>query len=222
MKKLYALIAAAVVLSFAAAAVFLMLSPDIVPMHYNFAGEIDRFGSKYENLIFPFLSLLTGAVFLLCARSMGRRGEVGSVKALLITGAVTVFFFDGLGIFFMQKDLAFAAGEAVSVSAGQIVRFTGAATGILLICLGCAMPRVARNSLFGLRTRWSMASDRLWEKSQRFAGRSAAGTGALMTALALWSPEGAVLYLSGAAVLVWAAACVLASYLYYRAEKTEP
>lgn len=56
----------------------------------------------------------------------------------------------------------------------------------------------------------------------RFAGRSAAGTGALMTALALWSPEGAVLYLSGAAVPVWAAACVLASYLYYRAEKAEP
>ena len=29
--------------------------PDKIPAHYNFAGEIDRWGSKYENLLFPII-----------------------------------------------------------------------------------------------------------------------------------------------------------------------
>lgn len=31
--------------------------PDKVPAHYNFAGEVDRWGSKWELWIFPFLGL---------------------------------------------------------------------------------------------------------------------------------------------------------------------
>lgn len=38
-------------------AVALQFLPDSVPMHYNMAGQIDRWGSKYENLIFPVLIL---------------------------------------------------------------------------------------------------------------------------------------------------------------------
>ncbi|NGP45281.1 DUF1648 domain-containing protein [Bacillaceae bacterium SIJ1] len=32
--------------------------PDQVPAHYNFAGEVDRWGAKYELLILPAISLL--------------------------------------------------------------------------------------------------------------------------------------------------------------------
>ena len=34
-------------------AVALKFMPDTVPLHYNFAGEIDRWGSKYEHLLMP-------------------------------------------------------------------------------------------------------------------------------------------------------------------------
>ena len=34
-------------------AVALQFMPDTVPLHYNAAGEIDRWGSKYESLLFP-------------------------------------------------------------------------------------------------------------------------------------------------------------------------
>ena len=32
--------------------------PDSVPMHYDMSGKIDRWGSKYENIIFPIFILL--------------------------------------------------------------------------------------------------------------------------------------------------------------------
>ena len=38
-------------------AVALQFMPDTIPMHSNFAGEIDRWGSKYESYIFPLLIL---------------------------------------------------------------------------------------------------------------------------------------------------------------------
>ena len=34
-------------------AVALQFLPESVPMHYNMAGQINRWGSKYENLSFP-------------------------------------------------------------------------------------------------------------------------------------------------------------------------
>ncbi len=39
-------------------AVALRFMPDIVPLHYNFAGEIDRWGSKYEHFLMPVLLIV--------------------------------------------------------------------------------------------------------------------------------------------------------------------
>ena len=37
--------------------IVLQFMPDRIPMHYDMAGNIDRWGSKYESLIFPILIL---------------------------------------------------------------------------------------------------------------------------------------------------------------------
>lgn len=50
MKKIMWLLSLVPLIITAAALQFL---PESVPMHYNMAGQIDRWGSKYENLIFP-------------------------------------------------------------------------------------------------------------------------------------------------------------------------
>ena len=42
--------------------IVLPVLPDRVPMHYNIRGEVDRWGSKYENLIFPAVVIATGLV----------------------------------------------------------------------------------------------------------------------------------------------------------------
>jgi uncharacterized membrane protein len=40
-------------IALAGTAIVLHFMPDQVPMHYDAVGNIDRWGSKYENLIFP-------------------------------------------------------------------------------------------------------------------------------------------------------------------------
>ena len=39
------------------------------------------------------------------------------------------------------------------------------------------MPKTTRNGMVGLRTKWSMADDVCWQKSQRLGGMLMVGTG---------------------------------------------
>ena len=49
-------------LPFIAALVAVCFAPDKVPMHHNIAGEVDRWGSRWELLIYPFMPLFARLV----------------------------------------------------------------------------------------------------------------------------------------------------------------
>lgn len=53
----------------AGTAVVLLFMPDRVPMHYDITGTADRWGSKYEELIFPVIILAFCLFFTLMIRS---------------------------------------------------------------------------------------------------------------------------------------------------------
>ena len=40
---------------------------DLIPAHYNAAGQIDRWGNKSELLIFPITTIIIGIIFLVSA-----------------------------------------------------------------------------------------------------------------------------------------------------------
>ena len=170
MKKLYTSLFIAFLVCIAGTAVFLIISPDRIPVHYNFAGEADRIGSKYENLFLPLLAVVLSTFFVLIAKREGKKGQQNNEKVLLITGLFTVVFFTLLGFYFMWKALKYDPESAAQVSAGDIYRFESIGIGALMVVLGNIMPKARRNSMFGVRTKWSMANDSVWQKSQRFGG----------------------------------------------------
>ena len=47
----------------AAGALVLWCLPETIPAHYGPSGAVDRWGSKYEALLLPGLTLLLGAFF---------------------------------------------------------------------------------------------------------------------------------------------------------------
>ena len=100
MKHLYRFTIALIILGFIGTAVFLMLAPDIIPAHYNFAGEIDRLGSKYEYILFPVISAGMGAIFLLLAKQAHIKkwdSYALTEKIFLITAIGEVLLFHGIG-----------------------------------------------------------------------------------------------------------------------------
>ena len=219
MKKLYNALFIILLVCVAGTVVFLILSPDKVPVHYNFSGEVDRFGSKYENLIFPGLAVVLGLFFRAMALRERKRGEVSNEKVLLIAGVCTLGFFTLLSFYFMWKAIKYDPSAAPGVSFSDVNKFVSIGVGALLVALGNIIPKAKRNSMIGLRTKWSMYNDAVWQKSQRFCGTAAVISGFVMIVLALVIPGMWNILVLVVVILVMSVLCSAASYRYYKEEK---
>jgi uncharacterized membrane protein len=221
MKKLYALIFILAVICICGAAVFLIVSPDTVPVHWNFAGEVDRMGSKYENLILPAISLALGVFFTVAAKRDAKKGIKSSEKLLLFSGIFSLILLTAIGFYFMAKSVSYEPGSATAVSVNDVNRFVNIGIGALLAVIGNIMPKARRNHMVGIRTKWSLANDTVWQKSQRFGGIVSVITGLLLIMLSLFVPGMWNILLLSAAIAVVAILFTAASYRYYKQYKDE-
>lgn len=177
--------------------VWLQFLPNRVPMHYDFNGNIDRWGSKWENLLLPGIVLLMGLIFLLTEK-LGSREAAGDEKnsahaasnrkVLRIIMIATALFFTVL-----QAVLLYGAGRAAANGAAQselpLNRVTVICLGLMILVLGNYMPRAKLNSTVGFRCGWTMHSDVTWQRSNRFSGYAMMATGALSVIAALLVPD---------------------------------
>ena len=161
--------------------------PDQVPMHYGFDSQVNRWGSKYEMLIFPVLTLVAG-IFLLASGSWSqKKGRISADSeeyhtllpsndkkrysflddSILLTGTATLILFNALTYVFLYMSL-YADNEDVSVIGSE--RSIFGLLGLFMIFVGNVMPNLKKNSIFGLRNKWSLKNDTAWKKSQHAAG----------------------------------------------------
>lgn len=160
--------------------VVLQFMPDRVPMHYGISGEIDRWGSKYENLILPaFVVCMT--IFFMCLISLfkkkackaesdkQRAEELSNAKVLEIIALVNAIGEGILHCVLLYK--AYVRSDAGAAYPDiDILRATGPIFGAMMIVLGNFLPKCKRNSIVGFRATWTMYNDVTWSKSNRFAG----------------------------------------------------
>ena len=192
---------------------FLLLAPDIIPAHYNARGEVDRMGSKYEYLLFPAILWLFGGLVML-----GVKKDVPNGKVIMTSLFIGLLPLAAIFLFFMGAALR-RGGASLPGTHELILKVSALCIGVPLFFLANLMPKATRNGAFGLRTRWSMLSDALWQKSQRFGGISGVVTGLLIVFAALALPEHWPLTVAMALILLWAAVCVFASYRYYKQQE---
>lgn len=203
MKKLKTLYWTLALLPMAACLAALRVLPDSIPAHYAAAGQVTRWGSKYEVLIFPVFIVLF-ALFMLAMMKVAARQEGGggnNQRVVLLAGAAGLALQDTLCGFFLYT--SFAGVKDLSALALDFYSVEGAVLGAGLILIGNYMPKARRNSMFGFRTAATMRDDDTWKQAQRFAGRVflVVGGGTLAACL---------LFLRGFAAMVFALAALLA------------
>jgi len=112
--------------------------------------------------------------------------------------------------------LAVALGYHVPVS-----RLVPALVGALFVVTGNVMPRTRSNWWFGVRTPWTLSSERVWTRTHRLAGFSMTGAGIVMivAALALPASLGVPVMLAAAVAAVIGPAVY--SYLTWRREQNQ-
>lgn len=205
-----------VALSFAVTAIIMLFMPEQVPIHYNIAGEADSIGSKYVYYIFPAFGLLMVLILSLCERS--RQIQSNEKRVLQITGIFSLLLFDALGFLFMVKSISYVPG-ATQVLDSDVYKITFIAIGVLFVLLGNMMPKFRRNQFYGLRTKWSLSSDSVWQKSNRFTGISSVICGFAMIFLGALLSGTPVIVSNLVLVIVWIVICIAASYIYYKTEQ---
>ena len=226
MKKFKTAICLLMLLSVVITAIMLQFMPDIVPAHYNMAGEVDRLGSKYESLLFPAITVAMGLFFLLVDRFVPRDKDGRKRKpedtVIAASGILTLLYFISMSIVFMGKGIAYGRTGTASVAGIDSAGFISVVViflGILLVLLGNYMPKARVNAIFGVRTKWSMANDRVWQKSQRFGAITSVICGIAMIVLAAFVRKALLLWVI-ILLLFWSAALITVSYVYYRKDRT--
>jgi uncharacterized membrane protein len=190
--------------------------PEQVPVHWNFAGEADRFGSKLE-LLAVGPGLLVGLwVLLEVLRRVDPKwrplpadappAEAGSRELVVL---VVVALLAVMHVSVMLEALGAAFG-------GPLLMGLGFAA--FQILLGNALPRVRPDFFVGVRTPWTISSDVVWRRTHRLAGRLLFGSGCGSLALIAAAPIAIALpvtvgLMTAALLFSWAA-----SYFFWRAQ----
>lgn len=146
--------------------------PDPIPTHFDLAGNPNGWMSRAVGAWFaPVFGLVIWALVrllpLVLPKSEKRRlGE----DVTAIVAALTAMFLLAIHVLLLRK----AIDPSVSVNSVVFVL-----VGALFVALGLVMPRVKRNSLVGVRTPWTLASDENWARTQRIGGYAFVASGLL-------------------------------------------
>lgn len=169
-----------VVIAFLATCVAHPFLPDRIPMHYDIQGNIDRWGSKNENFIFPILLLLfsffwQGMIYFFqkkASKSKSEKEKVeaeNNIKVIRVAAVATNLLM--LGIQIVATMAAYTeAIKGATVASVDFNMITGMMLGILLIVLGNYMPKAKRNTIVGFRTAKTLSDEEIWKKANHFAG----------------------------------------------------
>lgn len=171
--------------------------PSEVPAHYNAAGAVTRYGSKYESIILPIIIIPFG-YFMLYMGKLASKDETNqnnnNEKVVVVTGIMTLILFNAMTGFILYTD--FAKVENLNTVTFNLFKILFSLLGILMIVIGNIMPKCKKNSIIGLRTKWSMSSELNWKKSQKFGGISfiASGIFLIVGNLFLFSGNACLVY----------------------------
>ncbi len=182
--------------------------PSRVPIHWNFQGQIDRYGSKMELLLIPILlPLLIYLIFLVIPlidpkqklKSMGNKYQ--RIKSL-----VTIFMsLLALVIIYSAKNKSLANPNYIILSIG-----------ILFLVMGNYFKTIKTNYFLGIRTPWTLEDEYVWKETHKVAGKFwfAGGLIIIVSSLILDKAANFALFLSIAVIITLIP--IIYSYVLYQ------
>ena len=220
-------------IALAVTAIVLQFMPDQVPMHYDAVGNIDRWGSKYENLLFPVIIMAISLFWTLFIKYYEKKalreidgkesaGASSNAKVLGIVGLCMVAMFTVMQGFILYGAYTEAVSGATTWSV-DIGKVSVILMGIIFIILGNFMTKTRINSTVGVRVSWSMYNDNTWRKSNRFGAFAImiAGVVTIIMVALLKNSFGAAMAAVGAVILASVVTLIYAHKVYVQEIESE-
>jgi uncharacterized membrane protein len=184
-----------------------------LPTHWGLNGRPDGFSGKWTALLLP--AVIAGGVsllfYVLPAIEPRRRGLERS-QGLYLWGWAALLVMSLL----IQLAVVCVALEWAIAGTSFIL----AGIGIVFLMIGNQLGKSRSMYMIGFRTPWTLASEEVWIKTHRLAGKlMASGGGLLLLAAFLPLPDNAVAFLLLGVIAVSAGLPVLYSYVLWRREQ---
>lgn len=143
--------------------------PDQIPAHYGIDNQVNRWGSKYETLLMPGITILFGLFMLLLAKLAGRKDLSGNnAKLVELSGFFVLLLFNVINAYFLYTAMMQVIDlDTLSL---DIYSILCALIGVMLLVMGNLMPKTKMNGMIGFRCSWSMKNRVTWRKCNFFAG----------------------------------------------------
>jgi uncharacterized membrane protein len=184
----------------------------IVPIHWSVSGEPDGFAAAWIAFaIGPVVTALIIGLMALLPRIEPRRENLRRSADAYRTAAVALVVL--LGVLHVVTVLS---GAGLDVPVGVIV---GGGVGVLFMLIGNVITTVRSNFMFGVRTPWTLTSERSWDRTHRLVGRLLVVTGLLMVLTAL---TGQLVLVMGVMLVMLVLTLVLGFWYSYRTWAADP
>ena len=135
--------------------------PDLMPIHFNYVGEVNTYVNKYVAVfLLPIFMLIIHLIAVTSYNKVAARELPSKINVLIIwiVPLVTV----GAFIITYSYSLGFTNNSNF---------FGSLLVGIIFACIGNYLPKTKQNNILGIRLPWTLKSESCWNKTHRFSGK---------------------------------------------------
>jgi uncharacterized membrane protein len=159
-----------------------------VPIHWGISGEADGFASPVIAFFFtPVVTVGLVALLAVVPRIEPRRANLeGSTRAYLTVAIALVLLMTGLQLVIVMSGIG-----SVGIPMNAVV---GLGAGAFFAIIGSVLGTVRSNYLFGVRTPWTLTSERSWTLTHRLVGRLFVVLGVVLAVVSVVGPPEAVFW----------------------------
>lgn len=157
-----------------------LLTPAIVPIHFNINGQADSWSSKWVYLIFAFIPLLLEIIFQVYrTRVKGGNEHNRPFERSVATVVEFIFIFIDWGfIILINMGTNHMSPDALALITSLILGGT-------LVIMCNIYGKIKQNKYFGVRTKETLANEKIWNLTNRTAGYIGFAAGILLIIWAL-------------------------------------
>ena len=197
--------------AFGASAIVYPMLPATIPTHWNLAGQPDKWSSRgWGAWMLPVFILgawaLTRVLPAIDPRGANYAKFGGAFEGIVIS---VMLFMLALHIVVLRASLGYPVDMRRVVPIG---------IGLVFLTIGNLLPRARPNWFVGIRTPWTLSSDRVWEKTHRFGGRVFVAAGILITLAGLFAVQWAHA-VAFTVILITVTTVLVYSYLEWKREQ---
>lgn len=187
--------------------------PEKVPIHWNAEGRVDGYGPKWIGaFMLPVIALLVYALFVIIPKIEVRKENVNEfyekhgfgLKLMLVLFVLVIY--------------AASLLSSLGYEGHGVMEVVFPALALLFLYVGHIMKDVKSNFFFGIRTPWTLSSEKVWKRVNEMGGNLFMALGVILLASSWLLPPQHIFWLLLASLLAGVLGLTIYSYVLYKEE----